>query len=175
MYRSSTVNAIVANIARADQSTEVTHETVENHPDPGGAGALLKALAPGERAEEVPDRRKRRDLRARTQHFPVDLGDGFRLDSIHAEGNAVVSTVTLLNEPAGPADPMMAALLLTASKSDTCREIAIHKQAYIDAKLSRGQAVQEQRRAAKSRAPSLIRRSVREPTQYVPCVHWLAR
>lgn len=100
------------------------------------AGALLKALAPGERAEESLTAESVVAYAQRTQHFPVDLGDGFRLDSIHAEGNAVVSTVTLLNEPAGPADPMMAALLLTASKSDTCREIAIHKQAYIDAKLS---------------------------------------
>jgi len=99
-------------------------------------GAVLKALAPRERTEDqalTADRVV--EYAQRTQHFPVDLGDGFRLDSIHAEGNAIISTVTLLNEPAGPADPMLVAMLRTASNSDTCSEIIARRQAYVDAGL----------------------------------------
>lgn len=64
--------------------------------------------------------------------FPIDLGDGFRLDSISASGNAVVSVVTLIEEPAGPVDEALKEVLRTATVSDICREIASAKQAYID-------------------------------------------
>lgn len=71
----------------------------------------------------------------RRHTFPLDLGDGLRLDAIAAEGQAIVSTVTLL-DPALGADPALVELMRVAAKSDICREIASLKQAYIDAGLS---------------------------------------
>lgn len=67
--------------------------------------------------------------------FPVDLGDGFRLDSISASGNTVLSTVTLLEEPAGPADPNLQKVLETASRSDICRELGASRDVYVKANL----------------------------------------
>ncbi|MCC6505241.1 MAG: hypothetical protein BWZ07_00581 [Alphaproteobacteria bacterium ADurb.BinA280] len=100
-------------------------------------GALFKALTPGGSPQGVPVTAERVAAHAqKTLQFPVDLGDGFRLDSIRAEGDAIVSTVTLMNVPAGAVDPTLAAALQGASTSDTCREIAAQKQAYADAGLS---------------------------------------
>ncbi len=72
---------------------------------------------------------------ARRVSFPADLGDGFRLDSISASGNTVVSTVTLLTEPGGVADPALQQVLDTASRSDICRELAGSKDVYVKANL----------------------------------------
>lgn len=72
---------------------------------------------------------------AKRVSFPVDLGDGFRLDSIHASGNTVVSTVTLLDEAAGPADPALQQVLEAASRSDICRELGASKGLYTKAGL----------------------------------------
>lgn len=65
--------------------------------------------------------------------FPVDLGDGFRLDGISAAGNTVTSTVTLLQEAAGPADPKLQQLLASASRSDICRELGASRDVYMRA------------------------------------------
>ncbi len=62
--------------------------------------------------------------------FPVDLGDGFRLDSVVADGRAVVSTVTLLDVSAGPGDDMLKDALRTSSVSDTCRQMGGAREAY---------------------------------------------
>jgi hypothetical protein len=67
--------------------------------------------------------------------LPLDLGDGLRLDAITAEGNAVVSTVTLSND-ALAADPNFKAVMRTATVSDICREIAPARQTYTDAGLT---------------------------------------
>lgn len=67
--------------------------------------------------------------------FPKDLGDGIRLDSVTASGNEVVSTVTMTEVPAGADVPRLADLLATASKTDTCREIASTRQQYITANI----------------------------------------
>ena len=67
--------------------------------------------------------------------FPHDMGDGFRLDSITAEGNTVVSTVTL-TDPALASDPRFVEVMRVATKSDICREIAPASQAYVDANLA---------------------------------------
>lgn len=72
---------------------------------------------------------------ARRVSFPVDLGDGFRLDHIRASGNTVVSTVTLLNEPAGPVDPALQQVLETSSRSDICRELGASREVYAKAGL----------------------------------------
>lgn len=72
---------------------------------------------------------------ARRVSFPVDLGDGFRLDSILASGNTVVSTVTLLSEPAGPPDPALRQALDIASRSDICRELGSSREVYVKAGL----------------------------------------
>ena len=67
--------------------------------------------------------------------LPLDLGDGFRLDAITAEGNAVVSTVTLSDASLTP-DPAFQEVMRKATVSDICREIAPARQAYIDADLT---------------------------------------
>lgn len=67
--------------------------------------------------------------------FPRDLGDGFRLDSIAADGNAIVSTVTIA-DPSVTSDPALVEMLRVAATSDICREIASARQAYIDAGLT---------------------------------------
>ena len=67
--------------------------------------------------------------------LPLDLGDGFRLDAITAEGNAIVSTVTL-SDVSLTADPAFQEVMRTATVSDICREIAPARQAYIDADLT---------------------------------------
>ena len=67
--------------------------------------------------------------------LPLDLGDGFRLESITAEGNAVVSTVTV-GDASLASDPRFVEVMRTATTSDICREIAPARQAYIDAGLS---------------------------------------
>lgn len=72
---------------------------------------------------------------ARRVSFPVDLGDGFRLDSIRASGSTVISTVTLLNEPAGPPDPGLRQVLETSSRSDICRELGTSREVYVKAGL----------------------------------------
>jgi hypothetical protein len=63
--------------------------------------------------------------------LPMDLGDGFRLDSIVASGNDVVSTVTVSQLPAGPADTALRRTLEQAAISDACREIAPIKAEYV--------------------------------------------
>lgn len=67
--------------------------------------------------------------------LPKDLGDGFRLDSVAASGNEVVSTVTMTEVPSSAVQPKLAELLGTASKTDTCREIATTRQQYIAANI----------------------------------------
>ncbi len=67
--------------------------------------------------------------------FPKDLGDGFRLDSITASGNDLVSTVTMTQIPSGADLPQLADALATASKSDTCRELASTRQQYVAANI----------------------------------------
>lgn len=67
--------------------------------------------------------------------LPRDLGDGFRLDSIAAEGNAIVSTVTLADTSLA-SDPGFVEVMRAATTSDICREIAPARQAYIDAGLT---------------------------------------
>lgn len=67
--------------------------------------------------------------------FPHDMGDGFRLDSITAEGNTVVSTVTL-TDAALAADARFVEVMRAATKSDICREIAPASKAYVDANLA---------------------------------------
>ena len=69
--------------------------------------------------------------------LPLDLGDGFRLDSIASEGNAVVSTVTITDAQLAD-DPGFVEVMRTATTSDICREILPARQAYIDAGLSVG-------------------------------------
>ena len=63
--------------------------------------------------------------------LPMDLGDGFRLDSIVASGNDVVSTVTVSQLPAGPADTALRRKLEQAAISDACREISPMKAEYV--------------------------------------------
>lgn len=75
------------------------------------------------------------DEAARRVSFPVDLGDGFRLDSIRASGNTVISTVTLLHEPAGAVDPALQQVLESASRSDICRELGASREIYAKAGL----------------------------------------
>lgn len=65
-------------------------------------------------------------------NLPLELGDGLRLDSITAEGNAVVSTVTMSDDGVA-ADPAFKDVMRAATTSDICREIAPAKQAYVDA------------------------------------------
>jgi hypothetical protein len=72
---------------------------------------------------------------ARRVSFPVDLGEGFRLDSISASGNTVISTVTLLNQPDGATDPALRQVLDGASRSDICRELAGSRDVYVKANL----------------------------------------
>lgn len=67
--------------------------------------------------------------------LPSDLGDGFRLDAITAEGNTVVSSVTL-TDAALASDPRFVDVMRTATVSDICREIAPASQAYVDAGLA---------------------------------------
>lgn len=67
--------------------------------------------------------------------LPMDLGDGYRLDAITAEGNAVVSTVTMTDD-ALAADPRFRDVMHTATMSDICREIAPAKQLYAEMGLS---------------------------------------
>lgn len=67
--------------------------------------------------------------------LPLDLGDGFRLDSITAEGNTVVSTVTV-NDPELATSPAFAEMMRVATTSDICRELLPARQAYIDAGLA---------------------------------------
>ena len=67
--------------------------------------------------------------------LPLDLGDGFRLDSITAEGSALVSTVTMADASLA-SDPGFVEVMSVATKSDICREIAPASQAYIDASLT---------------------------------------
>lgn len=67
--------------------------------------------------------------------FPHDMGDGFRLDSITAEGNAVVSTVTM-TDTSLTSDPRFVEVMRVATTSDICREIAPASQAYVDAGLT---------------------------------------
>jgi hypothetical protein len=67
--------------------------------------------------------------------FPRDLGDGYRLDAITAEGNAIVSTVTMANASLA-SDPGFVEVMRAATVSDICREIAPAKQAYEDAGLT---------------------------------------
>jgi hypothetical protein len=67
--------------------------------------------------------------------LPQDLGDGFRLDAIVAEGNAIVSTVTLTDDSLA-ADPRFKDVMRTATRSDICREIAPAMQSYVDAGLT---------------------------------------
>lgn len=71
----------------------------------------------------------------RRHTFPLDLGDGFRLDAVTAEGQAIVSTITLMDPTLG-ADPTLVEVMRAAAKSDICREIAAVRQAYTDAGLS---------------------------------------
>lgn len=63
-----------------------------------------------------------RELAQRVR-LPMDLGDGFRLDSIEASGQDIVSTVSLLDMPPGSLPAAARAPLEAASRSDTCREI----------------------------------------------------
>jgi hypothetical protein len=67
--------------------------------------------------------------------LPLDLGDGFRLDAITAEGNTVVSTVTM-SDASLASDPRFKEVMRSATVSDICREITPAKQAYTDAGLS---------------------------------------
>ena len=67
--------------------------------------------------------------------LPLDLGDGFRLDSITAEGDAIVSTVTL-NDESLASDPRFKDVMRSATISDICREIAVARQAYVDAGIT---------------------------------------
>jgi hypothetical protein len=67
--------------------------------------------------------------------LPSDLGDGYRLDSITAEGNAVVSTVTVTDASLA-SDPRFVEVMRTATTSDICREIAPARQAYTNAGLT---------------------------------------
>lgn len=67
--------------------------------------------------------------------FPHDMGDGYRLDAITAEGNTVVSTVTL-TDAALASDPRFVDVMRAATVSDICREIAPASQAYVDAGLA---------------------------------------
>ena len=92
-------------------------------------GQLAACSGPPITAERVAAEANRR------HSFPVDLGDGFRLDGIAAEGQAIVSTVTLTG-PAIGNDPALVEMIRVAAKSDICREISALKQAYVDAGLS---------------------------------------
>lgn len=67
--------------------------------------------------------------------LPLDLGDGFRLDAIEAEGNTIVSTVTLMDASLA-ADPRFIEVMRTATTSDICREVAPARQAYANAGLA---------------------------------------
>lgn len=85
-------------------------------------GAIGKCLggAGGQRAYTAQEVAREMGQRVR---FPVDLGDGFRLDSIEASGKDIVSTVSLLDMPPGALPAAARAPLEAASRSDTCREI----------------------------------------------------
>lgn len=65
-----------------------------------------------------------------TMTFPVDLGDQMFVESIEAEGNAIVSTVSLRDLEIGSDQAMMAKVLTEASKSDSCREMQPMKDAF---------------------------------------------
>lgn len=67
--------------------------------------------------------------------LPLDLGDGFRLDTITAEGNTIVSTVTV-TDAALASDPGFIEVMRTATTSDICREIKPAGKAYADAGLT---------------------------------------
>lgn len=68
--------------------------------------------------------------------FPVDLGDQMFIESIEAEGNAVVSTVSLRDLEIGDDQAMLAKMLTDASKSDSCREMQPMKEAFARSGLS---------------------------------------
>lgn len=72
----------------------------------------------------------------KTMSYPVDLGDGLRLDGVRAEGNAMVSTVTLMDTPPGPVDAALIQVMETASQSDTCREINLQRKALVDSGIT---------------------------------------
>lgn len=62
--------------------------------------------------------------------FPVDLGDGWRLDSVTASGNDLVSTITMTDETSAAPPAAVRTALETATRSDVCREVAAVKDAY---------------------------------------------
>ena len=68
-------------------------------------------------------------LEEKAQVLAAELLDGA------AEGNAVVSTVTMSDAELA-ADPRFKDVMRTATTSDICREIAPARQSYIDAGLS---------------------------------------
>lgn len=62
--------------------------------------------------------------------FPVDLGDDMFLDSIEAEGNSVVSTVSMRSIEVGNDRELFADMLRKASISDSCREMQPMQDAF---------------------------------------------